>query len=240
MPTAPPASTPLIDRRVPAVMAFVAGFTDAVCFLGLFGTFTAFVTGTLIVLEVEAVSTGTISPIKLVVLITYIVATTGWVLYIRRDGRQLRRHRDALAVEAALLALFALAAALTPTPTSASDLHTIALAVLATLPMTLQFVTMTMILNKHPTSVAITGNLVRILIDAVELAIQRYSATQSPEDAARTRAELRRYQLVLASFAAGVLLGAALFKPFGLTAIALPAALLAWTVTRTWAAEATS
>jgi len=56
------------------MLSFISAFVDAICYLGLFRTFTAFITGTLIVLATEVVQTDGEFVTKIVVTVSFIAS----------------------------------------------------------------------------------------------------------------------------------------------------------------------
>jgi uncharacterized membrane protein YoaK (UPF0700 family) len=69
---------------VPILLAFCACFVDVVCILGLFHTFTAFITGTLVVLCTEVFHKGDNAVLKLFVLAMFLVSTLFWFTTVTR------------------------------------------------------------------------------------------------------------------------------------------------------------
>ena len=92
---------------VPTVLSFVAAFVDVVFYLGIFDTFVAFITGTIIIMFAELAEPNGATLNKIAVLPTFIVALSLWTLLIkamRIRGYQVILHHILL-FQAALLAI---------------------------------------------------------------------------------------------------------------------------------------
>jgi len=147
----------------------VLHIVDAICYLGLFRTFTAFITGTLIILAAEVVQTDGEFVTKIVVTVSFIASLFVWVLLIQHlfDRRNLRTIL--LATEAILLALYMIGGVLLSPLSGADSAETIVLAIVAVLAMSLQNAVMVLILHANMPTTYMTGNLTRIMISTIDI-----------------------------------------------------------------------
>ncbi len=212
----------------PVVLAFVAAFVDVVCYLGLFRTFTAFITGNIIVLsaEFEHYDSGTLT--KLLVLPTFAVAAAGWIVLIKRMRRGGASVAHLLIVmEAALLTGFMLAGGLLSPLPGGNAWQTMLATLFAVLAMSLQNAMMMLVLHFHMPTTVMTGNLTRFIAHLLAAA----SSVSGPPIATPANGprwvDLLRYLAVVSAFCAGAGVGALGFSWLGFYGLALPVAILA-------------
>lgn len=205
-----------------AILAFCACFIDVVCIVGLFHTFTAFITGTLVVLSTELFQTPEAAPLKLIVLGVFFISTLGWyalVLRMRRSGRG--SLRMLLLIEAALLTSFMLIAALAAPLSGPLAIATLVAVSLSTFAMSLQNVVMSEILNFHAPTTIMTGNTIRLVSGLVDGWRGR---REEGTDNARHR--VRRHGRVIIAFTAGGLVGGYCMSQIGFWSLAIPVGLI--------------
>ncbi|SMF46846.1 Uncharacterized membrane protein YoaK, UPF0700 family [Tistlia consotensis] len=208
---------------VPLLLAFCSCFVDVVCVLGLFHTFTAFITGTLVVLCTELLEAPDQAPLKLVVLATFLVASLGWYLLLaRRRDRARLPLRVLLLAEGLLIILFMLVAGLSAPLTGPLATETLLAVVCATVAMSLHNVIMNALLNRHTPTTIMTGNALKLVAGLVE----GWLAGRSGTDAEAGRRRAASHGATVLAFAAGGLAGAWLVSLAGFWALALPAALV--------------
>lgn len=212
----------------PVILSFSAAFVDAVFFLGLFQTFVAFITGTIIVVVTE-LAAGTSAPgAKLAVLPAFVAGLAMWVGIVkamRRAGFQVLLHYAVL-TQAALLAAVALFA-LRVSPLSTPDgLSTLAVTVGAVFAMSLQTAAMAMLLHFHTPTTMMTGNTTNLMVQLLDAgSASRYWAGSPPK--APRPVLIKRYGAAVSGFLAGAAAGAAGWVQAGFAALVVPAALLA-------------
>lgn len=225
---APPGAGPgaSAGRWTPAALAFVAGFVDVQCFLGLAQTFAAFMTGTLIALGSELADPTPGARIKAAMIATFVPAVAAASLALRA----LRRRMDDEAVvrrfvlaEAALLAgMMLLGGLLSPFP-AAGSWPMIVVGMAAVAAMSAQNVLMVHLLGYHPATTVMTLNITHLIGHAL-------GATPPPaREGAPPRtnaAEARRYASTIAPFLAGVAVGAFGYRWFGFWSLGAPVAAL--------------
>lgn len=206
---------------VPILLAFCACFIDVVCILGLFHTFTAFITGTLVVLCTEVFHKGENAALKVFVLAMFLVSTLFWYTTVSRLIQAKRVSVAQLfALEAALVAGFMLVAGLGD-PQAAGPLGSVTLIAvgLSTVAMALQNVIMLTLLNRHVPTTMMTGNSLKLVLGIADY-------FQHPETRDDSRARIVHQALVIAAFATGGLLASLLMTLAGFWALAVPVAVM--------------
>ncbi|WP_428642101.1 YoaK family protein [Roseibium sp.] len=206
---------------VPVLLAFCACFIDVVCILGLFHTFTAFITGTLVVLCTEVFHKSDNAALKIFVLVMFFASTLFWFTAVSRLVSERRVSVGHLfALEAVLVAAFMLVAGLGD-PSAGGPLSPVTLTAvgLSTIAMALQNVIMLTILNRHVPTTMMTGNSLKLV-----LGVSDYFA--HPENRADSRARIVHQALVLSAFAGGGLLAGFLMNHFRFWALGVPVTVL--------------
>ena len=223
------------EQALPVLLSFVAGFIDVICYLALFRTFTAFVTGTLLILATELVHEDAELITKVVVIATFMASLFVWVALIRRYSSHRHLQSVFLGIEAGLLVLFmAVGHALSPLRSSDAP-ETTAVAVIAVLAMSLQNALMALNLRAHVPTTVMTGNLTRFVISAVDIVgLGGVEVRRDAEAAFKTRRDLRHYLYVLAAFMIGAAMAAFGFAAAGFYATVCPAAILVVLAFMTW------
>jgi uncharacterized membrane protein YoaK (UPF0700 family) len=206
---------------VPILLAFCACFIDVICILGLFHTFTAFITGTLVVLCTEVFHQGQNAALKVFVLAVFFGSTLFWFVSVTalvRKNRIAVRHLFAL--EALLVAGFMFVAGLGD-PSAGGPLSAVTLTAVgfSTVAMSLQNVIMLTLLNRHVPTTIMTGNTLKLVLGIADYFTH-------PETRPDSRSRIRHQAFVLMAFAAGGLLASFLMTVMGFWALAIPVALL--------------
>lgn len=208
-------------------LAFVAGFVDAVTVLGLYHTFVAFVTGTIITLGLALVSGSGDALLKTIVVAGFACFSLMWIAIIRSVRDTPRTLAWFFAAEGAVLTVFAVAGTVVGEPTGPDAVGTIVLCLLGVLAMSLQNALMTILLTRHAPTTVMTGNVVRFLVSVEDLARGGLASVRADPDARfKSRRQLLTYLVALFSFMVGVLLGAAIFLRVGFGALFVPAGIL--------------
>lgn len=213
--------------KPPAAMmlAFCACYVDVICVLGLFHTFTAFVTGTLVVLCTEIFTLPDDAKLKLVVLATFFAATLGWYeLVVRLKAAGRLRLAPLLTLEAAILLCFMLVALLAGPLKHPLAVATIAAVVISTLAMSLQNVIMSELLSYHAPTTFMTGNTMRLIAGLVSGWLATAPAAADQVIDARARA-IQHAQVILAFVSGGLMAGFGMMH-LGFWALLLPVAIL--------------
>ena len=208
-----------------ALLSFIAAFVDTACFVGLFGLFTAHVTGNFVLIGAALLARDAPVLAKLLALPVFalaVVCATMLVLALRKQGRA--RVPLVLNLEAGLLLATVAVIAAGPQPLQADAAAALAGGMLAVAAMGLQNALMRLELTGMPSTTVMTGNVTQLLIDAVTVR----ATTDENGVALRRMAQLWPG---IASFTAGAAAGAASYAVSGIVCLTLPAALcllLAW------------
>jgi uncharacterized membrane protein YoaK (UPF0700 family) len=217
-----PADAAQRRERVDAcTLSFVAGFVDTCVFIGLFGLFTAHVTGNLVLIGAELVHHESDVLPKLLALPVFVFAVAAAVRAadaLKRAGRG--RIAPLLCAQAALLLLSVATIAAGAPPMHADEPRAVFAGMFAAAAMGLQNALMRLELASLPSSTVMTVNVTQVAIDATVLASRIGAA-----DPADTRKRFARMWPPILAFTAGAACGAAGYAWLQLTALVLPAAL---------------
>jgi uncharacterized membrane protein YoaK (UPF0700 family) len=224
-------------------LSFVAGFVDTCVFVGLFGLFTAHITGNIALIGAAIVHGSGGEFAKLLALPVFVLAvmlTALAAMALRRADRL--RLPLLLATEGTLLALSAATVAASA-PFASPDVPAAILAgMLSVAAMGVQNALMRSELVAHPSTTVMTVNVTQLVIDAVaSFAPRGLTGDEDPARTALSRQRLRRLWPPACSFLLGAIFGAVGYTLAGLEALLLPAMLclaLAAVVRRTDARRA--
>lgn len=208
-------------------LSFVAGFVDTCVFVGLFGLFTAHITGNIALIGAAVVHGSGGELAKLLALPVFVVAvmlTALAAMALRRVDRV--RLPLLLAAEGALLALSAVTVAASA-PFASPDVPAAVIAgMLSVTAMGVQNALMRIELAVHPSTTVMTVNVTQLVIDAVASFVpRRLAGDEDPAGVARARERLRRLWPPAAYFLLGAICGAGGYALTGLEALLLPALL---------------
>ncbi|TFW00542.1 DUF1275 domain-containing protein [Oxalobacteraceae bacterium OM1] len=201
-------------------LSFIAAFVDTCGFVGLFGLFTAHVTGNFVLIGAQLIHHEGDVLGKLLSLPVFMLAVTCAVLLAHRlKQRSGNVLATLLAVQAAWLGLTVLASYLLPPPASGGDTSAILIGMAAVFAMGVQNATMRIALPALPPTTVMTGNVTQVVIDAVGLL-----AGEGDEEARKgMRARLHKMWPGIAAFFLGAAGGALGYLFFGFRSLALPA-----------------
>ncbi|MDR7269491.1 uncharacterized membrane protein YoaK (UPF0700 family) [Pelomonas saccharophila] len=206
-------------RRRAALLALAAAYVDTCGFIGLFGLFTAHVTGNFVLIGAELVSHHDQILTKLLALPVFLVSV---LLTAQAEFVLQRRGKPAtawlLGIEALFIAAAALAAWRLPAPGRPDDMVTMSLGFTLIAAMGVQNALMRTSLAGPVQTTVMTGNVTQTAIDLLSLASGRADA------AVRTRI-YNAWPAILA-FAVGSALGAAGYAWVGFDCLWLAVALL--------------
>ncbi|HEV7607821.1 MAG TPA: YoaK family protein [Steroidobacteraceae bacterium] len=201
-----------------ALLAFTAGATDTIGFVGLYGLFTAHVTGNFVLLGASIAEHRAGVLAKLLALPVFIIAVAGARLFERsRTRRDASAAMPLLGAELAFLGGF-LAIGCVASPAADADAPlAIAAGFMGVLAMGIQnALSRTAFSALSPTTV-MTGNVTQLTIDAVDLL-----AGGEPALRGKTLARFRKMALPVAGFALGAAAGGLGYLGFGFLAAAFP------------------
>jgi uncharacterized membrane protein YoaK (UPF0700 family) len=232
-----------LPLSMPVLLSFVAGYVDSYTYLTLFGLFVAQVTSSFVIAGAELVTRDYGVAGKLLVIVTFLVAaalTAALIAFSRERGHAPLPWM--LAMEAALLAVFAAILVAGPRITGASDWHGIIAGLFAATAMGAQSVLVRLLMKGFPQTNVMTGNMTQLGIVITELimAWRRFSRSRHGAAARRQFEEVRDNLLTVLAIALGFLAGAAAgavaFAVTGLrgalVAVAIAAALALWALIR--------
>jgi uncharacterized membrane protein YoaK (UPF0700 family) len=218
--TNPASDKPSVQISEGVLLAFTAGFVDTVGFVGLFGLFTAHVTGNFVLIGASLVQQRPGVIAKLLALPTFILVVAAVRLWSRRCERLSRPVRRVLLLTQILLLIGFLLAGLKASPIVDADAGwAIGAALLGVAAMALQNAAGRLAFAHLSPTTVMTGNVTQAVIDAVDLL---FRAPQS--DAIRARF-VKMWPAVLA-FALGAILGALGIAHVGFLCLLCPIAAL--------------
>jgi uncharacterized membrane protein YoaK (UPF0700 family) len=232
-----------LPKAVPMLLSFVAGYVDSYTYLALFGLFAAQVTGSFVIAGAELVTHDYGIAGKLLAIVAFLVAAaiTAALIGLAREsgGKALPLM---LALEAALLAIFAAMLLFGPAIKNANDWHGIVAGLVAASAMGAQSVLVRLLMKGIPQTNVMTGNMTQLGIATTELILawRRFARSQHGAAAIREFHEVRDQLLTVLSVAVGFLVGAAAGAiAFAATnvrgallAVAIVAALALWALYR--------
>jgi uncharacterized membrane protein YoaK (UPF0700 family) len=198
------------------LLAYTSGFVDTLTFIALFGLFSAHITGNFVLSATSLAEFHNGLWLKLFAIPTFIVAAIGtrWVI-IRRERHQLDATSYVLMGQAVLLFLF-MVLALYRSPLIDHTSHgTIGCGMLAVAAMAVQNTAARTLFSDLPPTTVMTGNLVQIIVDFVDLA-QGHGAPDTK------RARLTRLVPMVLGFVLGTVSGALGYVTLGFYCLIVP------------------
>jgi uncharacterized membrane protein YoaK (UPF0700 family) len=228
-----------LPLAMPVLLSFVAGYVDSYTYLTLFGLFVAQVTSSFVVAGAQFVTHDHGIAGKLLVVVAFLVAaalTAALIVWARGRGRAALPWM--LALEAALLAIFAAMLLAGPRVTGAGDWHGIIAGLVAASAMGAQSVLVRLLMKGIPQTNVMTGNMTQLGIAVTDLVMawrqfarSRHGA-KAREDFAAVREQVSTVLFIALGFFFGAAAGAAAFATTGLrgtlVAVAIVAALAVW------------
>jgi uncharacterized membrane protein YoaK (UPF0700 family) len=207
-----PAHGPPLPRWVPALLSFVAGYVDSYTFLALFGLFVANVTGSFITAGAELVTHDIGIAGKLIAVLAFVLAaalTAGLIVLVRDHSRAALPWM--LALETALLAVFAAVILHGPPIKGAGDWHSIVAGLFGAMAMGAQSVIVRLLMRGIPQTNVMTGNMTALGIETTTLLFAWRRRARDPHDRDNERefAAVRVRLFTVLAIAIGFLLGAA-------------------------------
>jgi uncharacterized membrane protein YoaK (UPF0700 family) len=189
---------------------------DTLGFVALFGLFPAHITGNVVLLAASFVDYRSGLLLKLLAIPVFILAAIATRLYMIRHERRARDpSAHILIAESALLAVF-MAVALAATPFESQDsAATIATGLLAAAAMAVQNTAARTFLNGLPPTTVMTGNLMQIIVDALDV-LHGHGAVEVK------RARLANLVSLMLAFGAGAITGALGYLTIGFLALIAP------------------
>ena len=206
----------LSARATTAILGYISGMVDTLGFVALFGLFPAHITGNVVLLAASFVDYRSGLLLKLLAIPVFILAAIGTRLYMIHHERRARDpSAHILIVEAALLAIF-MVVALAATPFESQDSpRVIVTGLLAATAMAVQNTAARTFLNGLPPTTVMTGNLMQIIVDALDV-LHGHGAVEIK------RARLANLVSLMLAFGAGAITGALGYLAVGFLALIAP------------------
>jgi uncharacterized membrane protein YoaK (UPF0700 family) len=227
------APEPAPPTLLPMVLSFVAGYVDSYTYLALFGLFVAQVTGSFIIAGAELVRHDYGVAGKILAIPAFLAAaaaTAAIICVLQQRGRS--TLAPMLALEAALLGVFAVMMLFGPHLTDASDPFGIVAGLFAAMAMGTQSVAVRLLMRGVPQTNVMTGNMTQLGIETTELIKAWWRCARDPGDttaAGEFAVARRRLRLVLAvafGFIVGGGSGAVAYATVGIVGTPLAAVIL--------------
>src|ERR1700692_278445 len=195
-----------LPKAMPMLLSFVAGYVDSYTYLALFGLFAAQVTGSFVIAGAEFITQDYGIAGKLLALVAFVLAaaiTAALIGLARNTGRTALPLM--LALEAALLAIFAAMLLFGPAIQNARDWHGIVAGLIAASAMGAQSVLVRLLMKGIPQTNVVTGNMTQLGIASTELILawRRFARSRHRAAAIREYEEVRDQLLTVLFVAAG-------------------------------------
>ena len=206
-----------------ALLSFIAGFVDTCVFVGLFGLFTAHITGNLALIGTALVHREADVFAKLLsfpVFIATVALTVQVAYWLKRAGWP--RLTPLLCVEAALLVMTSIVAWTGPM-TRADDPLPLAVGAIAAAAMGLQNALMRLELTALPSTSVMTTNVTQLIVDGVTVIARHIDSAAEVKQLADAKRRLYRTWPAVAAFTIGAAGGAFGYAGAGFASLAVPA-----------------
>lgn len=221
-----------VPRMVPLVLSMIAGYVDAITFLGLFGLFIAQLTGSYVFVGAGVVSPAALGLTQLLAVPVFFfagVTATFLAAAVVAAGR--RPLVWTMLLECTLLAGMAAASLFGAPFAGEGQPWAIATALMGLATMGVQAAQVRLLMRGVPSTNVMTANTAQLAVDVAQFALARRAARRvhldgEPQWLAATRRRLAGTVSVMAGFFCGTLAGALLFAAVGFLALLLPLAAL--------------
>ena len=200
-----------------SALGFISGFVDTLGFIALYGLFAAHITGNVVMLASAVVVEHRYGvAIKLLAIPIFIVAAIVTRFFIiRRERRTLDATAHVMLAEAVLLTVFMVLALVSVPFENQDSFAAIATGLVAATAMGVQNTAARTFMSGLPPTTVMTGNLMRIIVDIVDL-LHRHGALPAK------RERLSRLVPLMLAFSVGALLGAVGYFTIGFLALVAP------------------
>ena len=217
------------ERRLPALLAIIAGMVDLTGFLTLGNVFTAHVTGNLVVLAAVAVRGGPLNLAQALAVPTFVLSVAAVWLFARTEAaRNEALTRRLLLVQFLLLAGVFVFSIVTHPSTDPHGLKAGVAVLVAASAMACQNALLHMTIASAPSTAVMTGNLVSATLSLLD--------ALSPDPATRRAAgpRIEKFLPLLLGFFLGCIVAALAVSRVGDWAWFVPAALAGLVVIVRW------
>ncbi|MYM86373.1 DUF1275 domain-containing protein [Rugamonas sp. FT82W] len=207
------------DNKQSMTLGFLAGYVDTLGFIGLFGLFTAHVTGNFVLLGRAMARPAQDIWLKLLVFPVFVLGVAlARLLILRWERAGSRQLRNSFLLQTLLMA-GSVASAWVAAPIEAPEAPlTLLTGMLCAAAMAVQNAYGKLLLGKVAATTVMTGNVTQLVIDLVD-------TLRGDADA---RARLKKLVWPVVAFAVGCISGALAFMQAGFNGLLLPCALLLW------------
>ena len=198
------------------LLAYTSGFVDTLSFIALFGLFAAHITGNFVLIATSLAEMDHGLWMKLLAVPVFIasaVATRIFIIRCEQNRRDAAKH--VLIAQAPLLATFITVALASPPFERGDQPLALLTSLLAAAGMAIQNTASRTFLRTLPPTTVMTGNLMQIIVDAVDLV-----HGHEPLDAKRAR--LARLVPMVLAFIVGTLCGAIGYTSVGFASLVVP------------------
>ena len=212
------------EAWLPTVLSVIAGMVDLIGFLSL-GTFTAHITGNIVVIGALIVRHNRVNPAQIMAVPVFILAVAAAWLFAKAWGRRgSGLMRPLLMVQFLLLTCLFIFSVITKPSADPHGLMATIAAMIAVTAMGCQFALLRLTLRVAPSTAVMTGNLTNAVLGFVDLSSQSQPLTEI--DSRRRRAAIH----LLVGFFVGCVVAAAGVNYLGEWAWSLPAMVAAGAV----------
>jgi uncharacterized membrane protein YoaK (UPF0700 family) len=231
--------SPRGDLVATGILSAVAGYVDAAGFLALFGLFTAHITGDLVAAGTAFTGQGNSGVcLRLATIPVFMVSVAATALVTRATRR--RGHRPLIAIltmmTLALAVFCATGVTLRSRLAGLDDWAVVLTGTVGIFAMGIQNTLMRDVLSGMGPTTIMTGNLTRLTMDLVALALpeDEIGHESAASDRSGSRGRLVKSATPVLAFVLGTALGGAATAMFGLSSIAAPAATVGALTVSTW------
>ena len=207
------------DIKQGVTLGFLAGYVDTLGFIGLFGLFTAHVTGNFVLIGRSVVQAAPEIFLKLLVFpvfMLFVAIARLLILHWQRSGG--KQLRNSFLTQLLLMVATVACAWLAAPIVSADAPLSMATGMLCAGAMAVQNAYGKLLLGKSAATTVMTGNVTQLVIDLVD------SARGDPDAMGRCK----KLAWPVLAFALGCMGGALAFVAVGFNGLLLPCALLLW------------
>jgi uncharacterized membrane protein YoaK (UPF0700 family) len=212
----------------PLGLGLVAGSMNAFGFIALHGLLPAHVTGNLVLLAIDLSDGQHGVGMTLAALPVFALgaAASAWCIGMLRE-RGKDAFLPAIALQACLIAVCLAVSLALPPAEKPGDLSAVVVGCFALLAMSLQNVTMRLLLNNLPPTTVMTGNITQVVSDTVAFAF-RFPSLRNTEDEKRLLSrQAEQMALTLSGFTVGSLVTALGYHAMGVSILVVPIVTLA-------------
>ncbi|MBT2790077.1 YoaK family protein [Paraburkholderia strydomiana] len=207
-------------------LAAIAGYVDTLSFVGLFGLFTAHVTGNFVLIGAEAAGFGQGAFMKLMAFPAFVAGVAVSSVLVKKAQRAAPTRASCLVYvfQAALMLAFCFAGVSVSPVTHSDSTPVILCGMIGAAAMGVQNAHGRLIARAGVPNTVMTGNVTQAVLDAIDVLSPRASS----DARAVARVRLGKTLPTIFAFALGAIVGALAYRHIGFWALLLPFAALVW------------